>query len=219
MLRNNRLIINNPGAGRERNLQRIHSILRDITSTALNGTYVPNSLSGNDRIITVHPLGGCCMAADGTAGVVNHKGQVFSGTNSKVHEGLYICDGSIVPTSLGVNPLLTISALAERISAIAAADRKWQINYAVSAPIDFERGPMIQYDLSEWFEREGENENRGIKFTEIMKGYFSTEVKIEDYQVAEGTFFLSLLFIDYLLLHWLEILTFNHIYLNTINII
>jgi cholesterol oxidase len=62
------------------------------------------------------------------AGVVNHKGQVFRGHNNatgvEVHDGLYICDGSIVPRSLGINPLHTISALSERNLDLLIADRK-----------------------------------------------------------------------------------------------
>ncbi len=58
--------------------------------------------------ITVHPLGGCPMADDSAAGVVDDAG--------KVHDcaGLYVLDGSTVPTALGVNPSKTIAALAER---------------------------------------------------------------------------------------------------------
>jgi cholesterol oxidase len=59
-------------------------------------------------------------------GVVNHRGQVFdasAGDRSKsVHAGLYVADASIVPTALGNNPLLTITALAERIADLIVND-------------------------------------------------------------------------------------------------
>jgi cholesterol oxidase len=76
--------------------------------------------------ITAHPLGGCAMGEDAARGAVNDRGQVFSGdTGTAVHAGLYVADGSIVPTSLGVNPLLTISALAERAMTLLIHDRGW----------------------------------------------------------------------------------------------
>jgi enediyne biosynthesis protein E9 len=58
-----------------------------------------------------HPLGGCRMAESPALGVTDHTGAVFG------YEGLYCIDSSIVPTSLGVNPSLTIAALAERCAA------------------------------------------------------------------------------------------------------
>jgi cholesterol oxidase len=60
------------------------------------------------KFITVHPLGGCPMSDDPTKGVVDDSGKVHG------YEGLYVLDGSIVPTALGVNPSKTIAALAER---------------------------------------------------------------------------------------------------------
>lgn len=75
-------------------------------------------------MISVHPLGGCAMGDDASHGVVNEWGQVFSGTaGAEVYEGLVVLDGSIVPTSLGINPALTITALALR--ALDGLQRQW----------------------------------------------------------------------------------------------
>jgi cholesterol oxidase len=60
------------------------------------------------KYVTVHPLGGCPMSDDPATGVVDDAGKVHG------YDGLYVLDGSIVPTAIGVNPSKTIAALAER---------------------------------------------------------------------------------------------------------
>jgi cholesterol oxidase len=81
-------------------------------SAALGGKFVP-SLPWRwplRRLLTAHPLGGCCMSDSPDTGVVDHRGEVWG------HPGLFVADGSIMPGPLAVNPSLSIAALAERIS-------------------------------------------------------------------------------------------------------
>ena len=96
------------------------------------GAYVKNPLAGTvmgHQPATAHPLGGCGMGADSASGVVDHKGRVFAGRgaagSTEVLDGLYVIDGSVIPRSLGVNPLLTITALAERAILHMARDKNF----------------------------------------------------------------------------------------------
>lgn len=66
--------------------------------------------------VSVHALGGCCVADDSTKGVVNSSGQVFHNDGSdqrKVYPGLFVADGSVIPVAVEANPFLTIAAMAE----------------------------------------------------------------------------------------------------------
>ncbi len=57
---------------------------------------------------TAHILGGACMGSSAENGVIDSRHRVFG------YEGLYVVDGSAVSANPGVNPSLTILALAER---------------------------------------------------------------------------------------------------------
>jgi cholesterol oxidase len=56
---------------------------------------------------TAHVLGGAVIGADPSTGVVDGRQRVFG------YENMLVCDGSAVPANVGVNPSLTITALAE----------------------------------------------------------------------------------------------------------
>lgn len=56
---------------------------------------------------TAHILGGAVIASDPSRGVVDARQRVFG------YENLLVCDGSAIPANVGVNPSLTITALAE----------------------------------------------------------------------------------------------------------
>jgi cholesterol oxidase len=75
---------------------------------------------------TAHILGGCAIATSADTGVIDARHEVFG------YPGLYVCDGSVIPGNLGVNPSLTITAIAERFA--AAFERA-----PGTTPEDFER--------------------------------------------------------------------------------
>lgn len=72
----------------------------------------------NSVAVTLHPLGGCSMGDNVENGVVDSYGRVFwndgSSDRTKVYPDLYVIDGSVLPETVGVNPSLTIAAIAFR---------------------------------------------------------------------------------------------------------
>ncbi|MGD0049255.1 MAG: GMC family oxidoreductase [Bryobacteraceae bacterium] len=102
-------------AGQQQIFTRMNEELRR-DAHALSASFISNptwSFFKLRHLITAHPLGGCPMGDDYLQGAVDVFGRVFSGDGT-VHRGLYVTDGSIIPSALGVNPFLTISALTER---------------------------------------------------------------------------------------------------------
>ncbi len=149
-----------PEVGGTRGVGHVNETLAKLVATE-DGTYVPNPLwtgLAAQSLVTVHPLGGCAMAESAEHGVVNHRGQVFSGrAGAAVHDNLLVCDGSIVPRSLGANPLMTICALAERNLELLAEARGLTV---VAGPARSE--PLAAHD-----------EPTGVSFSEAMRGHFS----------------------------------------------
>jgi cholesterol oxidase len=120
-----------PGAGREPVFVRDNRITTMATD-ALRGIPVADPLwawTKRRSLITVHPIGGCVMADNAKRGVVDHLGRVFDPAGG-VHDGLYVSDGSVIPLALDANPLLTISAIAERTAAKMIEERKWAADTA-----------------------------------------------------------------------------------------
>jgi cholesterol oxidase len=162
VLEDGRVHVDWPEVGEQPVFARDNQILTMATD-ALNGTMTPDplwALTNGRSLITVHPLGGCVMADDVANGVVDHACRVFDPVGGGVHEGLYVCDGSVVPLALDVNPLLTISAIAERTAGIMIEDRGWATEQTASAPPS--PGPAAP--------------RARLAFTEHMSGFVSMRV-------------------------------------------
>ena len=120
-----RLQVQWPNVGEQPVYRRVDEALTKAAE-AVGGRYIKNPLAGTNmgtKPATAHPLGGCGMGEDAGSGVVDHKCQTFAGPGGEeTHAGLYVCDGAVIPRSIGCNPLLTITALAERAMVHLARD-------------------------------------------------------------------------------------------------
>ena len=83
--------------------------MKQVAETRGLGRFM--KLTETPGVYASHPLGGCRMAESKDMGVVNHACEAFD------NEGLFCIDSSAIPTSLGVNPSLTIAAVSERAAA------------------------------------------------------------------------------------------------------
>lgn len=83
--------------------------MANVRSVEQLDAYLAACRSPRDFMITAyHPLGTCRLGVDPRFGVTDSTHRVFH------NEGLYVMDGSSVPGPLGVNPQVTIMALATR---------------------------------------------------------------------------------------------------------
>ncbi|WP_373203060.1 GMC oxidoreductase [Mycobacterium marinum] len=105
-----------PGAPTEAVYRDVDAIMKPAVE-AIGGTYIKNPRWDKrflgKHLITAHPMGGCATADNVDAGVVDHAGRVYR-PDGGTYDGLYVCDASVIPRAIGVNPFLTISMFAER---------------------------------------------------------------------------------------------------------
>jgi cholesterol oxidase len=118
-LKKNKLQIEWPEVGKQEVFERINKELFQHAK-AIGATFIGNpvwELLNARQLVTAHPLGGCPMGDTSSTGMVDSKGNVFSGYGEKdTHPGLFVADGSNIPSAVGVNPFFTISALSEHIA-------------------------------------------------------------------------------------------------------
>jgi len=108
----------NPGQTISPPFEISHGITEEYSrqTNGISQDSIPEALLGIPT--TAHLLGGCPMGETDQEGVVDRYCRVFN------YPGMYIVDGSIVPANPGVNPSLTIAALAEYAMSHIPAQRE-----------------------------------------------------------------------------------------------
>lgn len=189
-----RPLINFSGVGTSKRATKLAGYLQKITNL-IGGTYVdsPFYAAFGEKEITVHAIGGARISNDGTGagGGVNDKGQLFKGDGEEVHPGLIVCDGTIVPAALGVNPFATITALAERSMEKIAEDRHLTIREdrngslnlfgkPAHIPESLQREDALQVmRVQDIIQTARDDNTAGIAFTEMMDGWIHIRDKNE----------------------------------------
>jgi cholesterol oxidase len=77
---------------------------------------------------TAHILGGAVIGRSAQDGVIDSRQRVFG------YENLLVCDGAAIPANVGVNPSLTIAAMAERVIATVPEAGRPSPGYLADAP-------------------------------------------------------------------------------------
>ena len=110
-----RIEIDWDNAGRQALFTQMNEEIRRH-SRSLGARFISNphwNFFESRNLLTAHPLGGCPMGDDHLQGAVDEFGRVYASDGS-IHKGLFVADGSMMSSALGVNPFLTISAVSER---------------------------------------------------------------------------------------------------------
>jgi len=128
----------------KRTRRLLRSIFERNGCQLLDPTFVDGEGRPHDDLFfsTAHHVGSCRMADSKALGVASAAGEVFE------YPGLYISDGSLIPSSLAVNTSLTILANAERIAA-GLVDRygmrRPSIQKEIAAPARMRAGTATHY--------------------------------------------------------------------------
>lgn len=169
------------------------STLREVMATAtgkMGGALVDGPLSAGymREQLTVHPLGGAIMSSDGTGrhGAVDHMGRLFAGEGSEVHRGILCVDAAVIPTSLGINPFATITALAERSCDLLILERSLVVDEAENGTLDLFGPPLVSRPIPQHVDNADASpfDDVGVRFTEIMDGFIHIGGNISDFEVA-----------------------------------
>jgi choline dehydrogenase-like flavoprotein len=161
-------------------------LMREVTGR-LGGELRTNpAWSISARPMSVHAQGGCSMGVQGDGGVTDQDGLMVKGI-----PGLYVFDGGVFPTSVGVNPSSTIAAVAERNieifirGVLGLADweaarvedgaRRGFVDSMNEKQTQWNAGPAPVLDTPATRPRRATVAVPGVRWDEVMDGFVASE--------------------------------------------